>query len=74
MSVREGFQLRCRFAPPFETEPWPPSTRLSAWHLDVRARRRALLADGRADVDHTFVLDRHEGRADAEDDALDLVE
>ena len=35
---------------------------------------RSGLADGRADVDHALVLDRHERRAHAEDDAFDLVE
>ena len=37
-----------------------------------RATQR--LADRRADVDHVFVLRRHEGRADAHDHALDVGE
>jgi hypothetical protein len=32
------------------------------------------LRDRRPDVDHVLVLDRHEGRADAHDDVLDLGE
>ena len=48
---------------------------VAARRFRARCAVRAPLADGRADVDHALVLDRHEGRADAEDDhAFDLVE
>src|SRR5581483_8191251 len=36
--------------------------------------QRPELADGRPDVDHALVLDRHERRADLHDQALDLAE
>ena len=44
--------------------------------LVARARERIdrALTDGRADVDHVFVLRRHEGGADAHDHALDVGE
>src|SRR5438067_5636474 len=56
---------------------WPTcTTRLvrngRAATLRSPSRRRSSSAEGRADVDHALVLDRHEGCADRQDHVLDV--
>src|SRR3977135_2675300 len=54
--------------------PFPPRVRTRSGRSPARSVLLVGLADGRADVDHVFVLRRHERRADQHDQTLDVAE